>query len=160
MTSDNTLRDHLVKLLAWEDAHVSFDTAVADLPVRSRGSIPSGLPYSPWQILEHLRLTQRDILEFCINSNYVEQEWPADYWPKTPRPPSDDAWDASVQAFRKDRSALEKLARDPAIQLEERIPHGDGQTYLRELLLAADHAAYHVGEMVVVRRILGVWTRS
>lgn len=151
------VREQLAKLLSWEDAHVSFDSAVADLATEVRGTAPAGLPYSPWQLVEHLRITQHDILDFCRNPAYKEMSWPKDYWPSLASPPSPAAWDASVAQFRRDRSALEALARDPAIDLEEKIPHGTGQTYLRELLLEADHAAYHIGELVVVRRLLGAW---
>jgi hypothetical protein len=152
-----SLREHLVKLLSWEDAHVGFDAAVADLPARLRGTAPAGLPYSPWQLLEHLRITQHDILDFCRNPGYQEMSWPRDYWPRQPTPSAPAAWDRSIEQFRQDRSALEALARDPAVDLEASIPHGSGQTYLRELLLAADHAAYHIGELIVVRRLLGAW---
>jgi len=157
MTGTTPLRKQLIKLLSWEDAHVGFDTAVADLPARLRGTAPAGLPYSPWQLVEHLRITQHDILDFCRNPGYKEMSWPKDYWPPTASQPSPAAWNASIEQFRADRSALEALARDPDIELEARIPHGTGQTYLRELLLAADHAAYHIGELIVVRRLLGAW---
>lgn len=151
------LREQLIKLLSWEDAHVGFDAAVADLPPRLRGTAPASLPYSPWQLVEHLRITQHDILDFCRNPAYQEMSWPKDYWPPGATPPSPAAWDASIEQFRRDRSALEALAGDPALDLEARIPHGTGQTYLRELLLVADHTAYHLGELIVVRRLLGAW---
>jgi hypothetical protein len=154
------LRDQLVKLLSWEDAHIGFDAAVANLATGLRGKAPAGLPYSPWQLLEHLRITQHDILDFCRNAGYEEMSWPRDYWPTSASPSSDAAWSDSIAQFRRDRAALEALARDPAIDLEARIPHGSGQTYLRELLLAADHAAYHLGELVVVRRLLGAWPQG
>jgi hypothetical protein len=151
------VRDQLARLLSWEDAHVGFDTAVAGLAPGLRGKAPAGLPYSPWQIIEHLRITQHDILDFCINPDYEELSWPDHYWPRSASPPSEVAWHNSIAAFRHDRSALEALAVDPAIDLDARIPHGTGQTYLRELVLAADHAAYHIGQLVVVRRLLGAW---
>jgi uncharacterized damage-inducible protein DinB len=157
MPRDALLRDQLSRLLAWEDAHVGFDAAVADIPPRLRGQQPSRLPYSLWQLLEHLRRTQRDILEFCENPQYRELTWPQDYWPPTPAPPSDAAWDESVRLFQTDRAALQRLAADLELDLHASIPHGTGQTYLRELVLAADHAAYHIGELVVVRRLLGIW---
>lgn len=160
MTAATPVREHLARLLSWEDAHVGFDAAVADLPVKLRGQIPTGLPYSPWQLVEHLRITQGDILEFCRNPGYVERSWPDDYWPSSAAPSSPSAWSDSVEQFRRDRAALQQLARDPATELEARIPHGSGQTYLRELLLAADHAAYHVGQLVVVRRLLGAWSHG
>lgn len=155
--SDDALRVHLRKLLGWEDAHVNFDTAVDGVPAETRGVRPPGLPYSPWELLEHLRITQRDILDFCRDPGYREKRWPDDYWPGDPAPPSPAAWDESVEEFRADREALQSLAGDPGVDLFATIPHGDGQTYLRELLLVADHTAYHVGELVAVRRLLGIW---
>lgn len=160
MATMDALRDHLARVLDWHDAHATFEQAVADVPPRLRGARPEGLPYSPWQLLEHLRLAQHDILDFCVNPEYTELSWPADYWPRDAAPPSSAAWDKSVAAFRKDREALQALARNPDIDLFAAIPHGTGQTYLRELLLAADHAAYHVGELVIVRRLLGAWPSS
>jgi uncharacterized damage-inducible protein DinB len=157
MNTDAALREHLVKLLDWEDAHAGFDKAVANIPEKDRGRQPGALPYSPWQILEHLRRTQRDILDFCIDPDYKEPAWPGDYWPPSAAPASAKAWDESVRQFRKDRQALQTLARDPKIDLFARIPHGSGQTYLRELLLVADHTAHHVGQLLVLRRLLGNW---
>jgi hypothetical protein len=156
MTLD-PLRDHLVRLLAWSDAHVSYDAAVADLPPEARGIQPQGLPYSAWQLLEHLRITQRDILEFCVNPSYAERKWPDEYWPATAAPPRPDAWEQSIAAYLSDRAELAKLAADPAVDLFASIPHGSGQTYLREILVVADHNSYHVGELVAVRRLLGAW---
>jgi hypothetical protein len=157
MATSNLVREHLARLLEWEDAHAGFDAAVAGLPENLRGQRPPGLPYSPWQLLEHLRITQHDILDFCTNPGYREMSWPDDYWPRVPAPESSKAWDQSVEQFGRDRAALQKLARDSQVDLEAPIPHGRGQTYLRELLLAADHTAYHVGELIVVRRLLGAW---
>jgi uncharacterized damage-inducible protein DinB len=157
MNQIQSLRAHLVKLLDWEDAHAGLDKVVDGIPPELRGKIPTGLPYSPWQLLEHLRLTQRDILDFCRNPQYQEREWPDDYWPKSPVPPHAKAWNESVQALRSDLTQLKELANDSDIDLFAPIPHGAGQTYLRELLLVADHNAYHGGEMVVVRRSLGAW---
>jgi uncharacterized damage-inducible protein DinB len=154
---DAALRDHLLRLLDWRDAHAGFDAAVDGLPGELRGVQPEGLPYSAWQMLEHLRLTQRDILDFCRNPDYAEPAWPDDYWPASAAPPTDAAWDESIRAFRADRDALKALATDGAVDLFAKIPHGTGQTYLRELLLASDHTAYHVGQLVVLRRLLGAW---
>ena len=151
------LRAHLTRLLDWRDAHLGFDAAVDGVSFELCGRMPDGLPYSPWRLLEHLRLTQRDILEFCRNPAYVEPDWPDDYWPPTDAPPTSSAWEGSVAAYRRDRDALKQLAADSAIDLFARIPHGSGQTYLRELLLVADHTAYHVGELMAVRRLLGAW---
>ncbi|HEU5163634.1 MAG TPA: DinB family protein [Thermoanaerobaculia bacterium] len=155
--SDAALRQHLSRLLDWKDAHAGFDAAVADMPPALRGRRPEGLPHSTWELLEHLRLAQRDILEFCIDPNYRERSWPDDYWPPDASPPADDAWEKSIEAFRADRDALKKLATDEKVDLFAKIPHGSGQTYLRELLLVADHGAYHVGQLVLVRRLLGAW---
>ena len=151
------MREQLAAALDWRDAHADFDRAVQDFPVRLRGRRVKGLPYSAWQILEHLRIAQHDILDFARNPRYRPMSWPDDYWPREPAPPSARAWNASVAAFRKDRRALQKLATDPARRLSAKIPHGDGQTYLREILLAIDHNAYHVGELIVLRRLLGAW---
>ncbi len=158
MATNDSLRKHLASLLRWQDAHVDFDAAVKDLSPRLRGVQPEGLPYSPWQLLEHLRLAQRDILEFCVNPGYRALKWPDDYWPKSPVPPTSKAWQQSVAAFRADRRSLEKLLADPTLDLFSKIPHGEGQTYLREFLLAADHSAFHVGQLIILRRLLGAWT--
>lgn len=115
------------------------------------------MPHSPWEILEHLRIAQHDILDFCVNPRYVEMKWPDDYWPPASAPPSDAAWQTSIEAYRRDRASLQALAEKPDIDLLARIPRGSGQTYLRELLLVIDHNAYHLGELVTVRRILGAW---
>lgn len=157
MDRDASLRAQLRKILDWEDAHVGFDTAVEGIPEALRGIATEGLPYSPWQLVEHLRLAQRDILEFCRNPAYVEGRFPDDYWPPSAVPPTPAAWDESVAGFRRDREALKQLAADVTIDLFERIPHGTGQTYLRELLLVADHNAYHVAQLIAVRRCLGIW---
>lgn len=154
---DEALRSQLVRLLTWHDAHVSFEGAVKELSPSLRGVQPEGAPYSPWQLLEHLRLTQLDILDFCRNPAYAEMSWPDDYWPESQEPPTEEAWDESVASYLRDRAALVRLAEDPEIDLFARIPHGTGQSYLRELLLVADHNAYHVGEMVLARRLLGAW---
>ena len=158
--SDHALRAQLAAALDWQAAHVTFDAAVDGIPPGARGRTPEGLPYSPWRLLEHLRITQWDILDFCRNPAYEELRWPDDYWPATDAPPTPAAWDESVAAFRADREALRALAMDGSIDLFAGIPHGDGQTYLRELLLVIDHTAYHVGEMVAVRRLLGAWPPS
>lgn len=157
MEQTDILREQLKKLLGWEDAHVNFDAAVEGVPASLQGALPERLPYSLWQLLEHMRLTQRDILDFCRNPAYEAPKWPDDYWPKTASPPTSKAWQESVAAFRADRESLEALVADTTLDLYARIPHGEGQTYLREVLLVADHSAYHVGEFVAVRRLLDVW---
>ena len=155
--TDAQMRDQLKKLLDWEDAHVGFGTAVAGVPPEARGKVPPGLPYSIWQIVEHIRLAQHDILDFCRNPHYEELKWPDDYWPKSPEPPSAAAWDRSLEQVAAELAELQALAGDTSRDLAATIPHGSGQTYLREILLVADHTAYHVGELVIVRRLLGVW---
>jgi DinB family protein len=157
MTDDKPMREHLARALAWGDAHVSFDDAVAGIEPGLRGKRPPGVPYSPWQLIEHLRIAQHDILDFCRNPEYHELDWPADYWPSDPVPPSSKAWEASLEQYGRDREALRELALDPSIRLDAPIPHGTGQTYLRELLLTFDHTAYHVGQLVVLRRLLADW---
>jgi uncharacterized damage-inducible protein DinB len=154
---DAPLRELVGRLLDWQDAHVAFDAAVDGIPPELRGAQPDGVPYSPWQLLEHIRVTQRDILDFCRDPAYEEPRWPEDYWPVSPVPPEADAWDASIAGVREDRDALKEMAADRALDLFAEIPHGTGQTYLRELLLVADHNAYHVGQLILVRRLLGIW---
>jgi hypothetical protein len=156
MSADAALRTHVTKLLEWQDAHVTFDAAVEGIPPELRGRVPDGAPYSLWQLVEHIRLAQHDILDFCVNPHYQEMKWPDDYWPGA-APPSGEAWDESVAAYFRDRRALVALTGNPQTDLFARIPHGSGQTYLRELLLTADHTAYHTGQLVIVRRLLGIW---
>jgi DinB family protein len=151
------LREQLSRFQNWREAHADFDAAVADLPPHKRGVAPAGLPYSPWQLVEHLRLTQADILEFCKNVDYVERKWPDDYWPASAAPPTAQAWDESIAAFRRDREALQAMIGDPSCDLFAQVPAGNGQTFLREFLLVADHTAYHVGQLIAVRRLLGAW---
>jgi uncharacterized damage-inducible protein DinB len=151
------LRAQLRRILSWQDAHVGFEKSVEGLAPKHRGVRVEGFPHSAWELVEHMRLTQRDILEFCRNPKYEEPTWPDDYWPKSPEPPSDHAWDDTIAAFREDRAELEALAMDESIDLFAKIPHGAGQTYIREILLVADHNAYHLGQLVAVRRQLGAW---
>jgi uncharacterized damage-inducible protein DinB len=160
MNATKGLRQQLTQLLAWSDAHVNFDDAVAGLPVAARGKVPKGLPYSPWQLVEHMRLAQSDILEFSVNRRYKEKQWPQDYWPASPAPPTTRAWNASIAKFKKDRRALQRLVANPRRDLLARVPTGTGQTVLREVALAADHTAYHVGQLVAVRRLLGHWSAA
>ena len=158
--NDKALREHLLYLLRGGGAHASFDAAIKGLPAPLRGKRPKGGAHSPWEILEHMRLAQWDILEFSRNSKYVSLEFPSGYWPKTAAPPSDRAWSKSVRAFRTDLEAMCKLVAAESTDLFASIPHGDGQTVLREALLVADHNAYHLGEMVLMRRLLGAWGKA
>jgi hypothetical protein len=152
-----SIRDSLSKALAWHEAHATFDAAVEGLPPRLRGRRPDGFPHSPWELVEHIRLAQHDLLDFCRNPRYKAPAWPADYWPAKPAPPSPAAWTKSIKSYRRDRSALKAFFENPSRQLEAKIPHGDGQTYLREILLLIDHSSYHVGQLVTVRQALGAW---
>lgn len=157
MEPDTLVRQHLARILDWTDAHASFDAAVQNFPSDLRGIRPDGFPHSAWQLIEHLRIAQRDILDFCRAATYHELRWPDQYWPPTPSPPTPAAWDASVVAYRSDREALKQMAADPDLDLTAVVPHGTDQTYLRELLLVADHTAYHVGQLIAVRQALGAW---
>jgi uncharacterized damage-inducible protein DinB len=156
--STNALRDHLARVLDWEDAHVGFDKAVEGIPPDKRGARAAGFEHSPWQIVEHIRLAQEDILEFCVNATYEHtMTWPDDYWPKDPAPPSQNAWAGSVASYARSREELKRLAREVE-DLTAKVPTGKaGQTYLRAILLTADHTAYHVGQLVAVRRAIGIW---
>jgi hypothetical protein len=157
MANDKPVREHLVKLLAGGQAHVTFDAAVKGLPASLRGKRPKGAEHSPWEILEHLRIAQSDILEFSRDPKHVSPEWPSGYWPKSKTPPNDKAWAKSVRAFIADLEAMRKLVTADSTDLYAPIPHGDGQTILREALLMADHNAYHIGQLVLTRRLLGAW---
>ena len=159
MNKSTALRDQLARLLDWEDAHVDFDNALDGVPPDKRGARAGGFEHSPWQLLEHIRTAQEDILDFCVNSAYQHtMKWPDDYWPTDPAPPSEEAWTDSIASCVRSREALKRLARE-IDDLTGRVPTGEGpQTYLRAILLAADHAAYHVGQIVAVRRALGVWS--
>lgn len=157
MDNDQALREHVLYLLRGGGAHVNFESAIKGLPADLRGKRPKGASHSPWEILEHMRLAQSDILEFSRDAKHVSPEWPAGYWPKVPAPSSAAAWTRSVRSFGADLEAMCGLVEAKSTDLYARIPHGSGQTILREALLVADHNAYHLGEMVVVRRLLGAW---
>jgi hypothetical protein len=160
VTSDSNLREHLSTLLSAKWAHVDYDTAVSDIEPEFRGIVPNGAPWSLWQLIEHIRLAQFDILDFCRNPEYKELKWPDEYWPSKSEPPDDAAWNKSIDDYHADLADLKKMVADTSLDLDAKVPIGDGQTYLREFLVVADHTAYHVGEIVVVRRLLGQWTRS
>jgi hypothetical protein len=154
---DTALRQHLLDLLTGSNAHADFDAAVKDLPAALRGQRPHGAEHSAWELVEHLRIAQEDILDFSRNPKYKERPFPSGYWPASAAPPDDKAWEKSVRAFRKDLKSFCALVSDPKIDLYTKIPHGSGQTLLREALLIADHNAYHVGQLILVRRLLGAW---
>ncbi len=158
MPDDKALREAVLTLLRGGRAHVSFEKAVANLPEGLRGKKARGAPYTLWQQLEHMRICQWDILDYIRNPHYVSPAWPEGYWPEGAASPARSAWAKSVKAFQEDRQALENLAADPSTDLLARIPHvPDGPTILHELLLVADHNAYHLGQLIVLRRILGAW---
>ncbi len=157
MENETILRQQLVKLLTGSEAHADFETAIKNMPARLRGMVPAGAEHSPWMLVEHLRITLWDILEFSRDARHVSPEWPKGYWPESATPDADKDWDASVQAFRGYLKEMCDLVMNPSTDLYARIPHGDGQTILREALLSADHNAYHVGQLVTVRRLLGAW---
>lgn len=155
--NDAALREHVLNLLREGHAHATFEQAVKGLPVELQGKVPKGAEHSPWQVLEHLRIAQLDILEFSCDAKHQSPKWPEGYWPQEKAPADDKAWDKSVRAFKRDLKAMCALVEDPKTDLFAKIPHGDGQTILREALLTADHNAYHVGQLVLVRRLLGAW---
>ena len=149
-----SLREHLDNLLRMEGAHLAFDEALRDFPRAARGTRPPGAPHSAWELLEHMRLAQEDILDFSRNPEYRERKFPDDYWPASASPPTDEAWDRSVEQFQNDLDEMRELIADARHDLGARIPHGQGQTLLREALLVADHNAYHLGQLVFLRKML------
>jgi len=157
---DKALRQHLIYLLRGGGAHVDFERAIRGLPAGRRGKRPAGLPFTAWQLLEHMRIAQWDILEFSRNPRHASPDWPEGYWPASSAPPNPAAWKHSVKSFRADSKAMQALVADSSTDLFARIPHGTGQTILREALLVADHNAYHIGELVLVRRALGTWEKK
>jgi hypothetical protein len=157
---DEELREYLARVLAWGEAHADWKQALAGLDPAQRGVRPAGSPYSAWELLEHARIAQEDIVDFATNPNYRAREWPASYWPNSPAPPDDAAWEKSAKDFARGTQAMVELVEDPRTDLFAKIPHGTGQTMLRQALLLADHNAYHLGEFVLVRRLLGAWAPS
>ena len=154
---DQVLRQHLLALLKGGNAHVTFNEVVQDFPPRLRGKKPEGQPHTAWRLLEHMRIAQWDIVEFSRSKRHVSPQWPDGYWPERDAPPNASAWEKSVKQFRADLKAMQDLVADSRTDLYAPIPWGDGQTILREVLLVADHNAYHLGELLMVRRRLGAW---
>lgn len=154
MPVQDPLRLHVDNLLRMQGAHLSFEEALADFPTEFRGVKPHGVPHSAWELLEHMRIAQEDILDFSRNPGYVDKVFPDDYWPPSPAPPSDEAWQQSVRQFAEDLGAMRSLIADLSQDLFARLPHGTGQTLLREALLVADHNAYHLGQLVFLRKML------
>ncbi len=159
-SGDNPAVAQLLALLRGGQAHVDLESALRDFPPELRGKVPAGLPYSAWQLLEHLRFTQHDILDFSAppTGGYHAHKWPDAYWLKSPEPPSNGAWDEALAAIRRDRETFEHLLQRPGVDLHRPFLWGDGQTLFREALLIADHNAYHLGEIVMLRRLLGIWS--
>lgn len=157
MDTDHSVRQHLIELLDGGYAHVEFAKAVAQFPVDQRGKKIPDIPYTAWQLLEHVRIAQWDIVEFTIDPAHVSPDWPDGYWPKEATPPTERSWDESIASFKDELAKMTALVRDPSTDLHTPLPHGDGQTVLREALTLADHNAYHLGEFVVIRRLLGIW---
>lgn len=160
ITQDQSLRQHLLELLTGESAHVNFDRATEGIDFHMVGLRPEGIPYSIWELVEHMRIAQWDIVQFCINPRHVSPDFPEGYWPKQPRPRTPEAWRKSLEAFRSDLQAMQELVQDPSIDLFTPIPHGQGQTYLREALLVSDHNTYHLGQIVAIRRRLDIWPHT
>ncbi|QDU40010.1 DinB superfamily protein [Maioricimonas rarisocia] len=158
--NDHALREHVLNTLRGRGAHLGFDQAIENLPLGYLGAKVPGCPHTPWRILEHMRIAQWDILEFSRNPEHVSPDFPDGYWPPDNAPPTTTAWEESVAAFRADLQAMQDLVADPETDLLAPIPHGDGQTILREALLIADHNAYHLGQLVILLRALGVWDES
>jgi len=154
---DSVLREHLIYILKGGGAHAKFEEVMGDFPAKLRGKTVSGLPYSAWMLVEHMRVAQWDILEFSRNRKHVSPEWPAGYWPAGDAPPSAAAWAGSIRRFQKDLKAMQALVANPKTDLYAPLPWGDGQTVLREALLVGDHNAYHLGQLVTLRRLLGAW---
>jgi hypothetical protein len=157
---EKIVREHLRKLLLWHDAHLDWKAALAGFPAELRGLKPTGAPHTAWELLEHVRIAQWDILEFCRDAQHVSPEWPSGYWPKQPAPPSTASWDVSLKSFERDTEDMGKLVTDPKIDLTAPIAHGSGQTILREALLIADHNSYHLGQVILLRRLLGSWSET
>jgi hypothetical protein len=157
MNQDAILRQHLLDLLTGSNAHADFDAAVKDLPADLQGKRPAGAEHSAWELLEHMRIAQLDILEFSRSADHQSPKWPEGYWPLAAAPPDEKAWNKSVREFRRDLHAMCELVKNPETNLHAKIPHGDGQTILRETLLIADHNAYHVGQLILTRKLLNTW---
>jgi hypothetical protein len=154
---DQELREHLLKLLSTGSAHLGFDEAIDGLPAELRGTKAPGIAHTVWQIVEHLRIAQEDILEFSRRADYTSPPWPEGYWPETEAPSSEDAWEQSMEAFHRDLRAMKDLVANQGIDLFAKLAWGTGQTILRQAMLVADHNAYHVGQIVTVRQALGAW---
>ena len=160
MASEDKWREIVASSLDWEQAHASLDSSLAGLAAELRGKRAEGFPHSVWELADHIRRTQYDLLDFCRNPHYEEIKWPDDYWPKSSAPANEAEWTATIDAIHRDSKALAEFTKDTSRDLTDRIPHGSGQTYLRTVLVAVDHMSYHVGQIIAVRRLLGAWPAS
>ena len=158
--NQQALREHVLELLSGGHAHASFEQVVPDFPAKLQGQRPPGLPHSAWMLLEHMRIAQWDILDFSRNPKYRTLKWPEDYWPTDPAPSTATAWNQSIERFQQDLEAMKELVRSPDTDLFATIPWGEGQTILREALLVADHNSHHLGQLIDVRRLLGIWNQK
>jgi hypothetical protein len=153
------LREQLVDLLRGGSAHADVETVLAGFPADKRAIRPDGAPYNAWQLIWHMQFTLHDLLDFCTNAKYLAPRWPAEYWPSEHEPPSDDAWDSAIRGLKADLAAFQKMIMNPSENMYATIPWGDGQTVLREILLAADHTSYHLGQIVLLRKLLDAWSK-
>lgn len=160
MEEDKNLRKKLLELLKGGNAHMDFNEAVADFPTEHINTFPQNLSYTFWHLIEHIRITQWDILEFIKNSNYKYIKWPEDYWPKKEKKANSNDWVKTIKLFNKDLLELEKIVKNPKTDFNKKIPWGEGQDILREILLVADHNAYHIGELGILRQIVGTWSKN
>ena len=151
------VREIVARSLSWEEAHATFDAAVANLAVNLRGKRPGNFPHSCWELVEHIRIAQEDLADFMERADYHQYKWPDEYWPTSPAPPSDKAWEDSIAAVLRDREHIREITMRESIDLTAKVPWGNGQTYLRTILVAVDHTAYHVGQILAVRKLLGAW---
>lgn len=157
MNTDKQLRDQLVQMIAGEHAHVSLDNALKGIPQKATGIRPDRVPYSVWQLAEHIRITQWDIVKFSSDPEHISPPWPVGYWPEKEAPEDPQAWKQCLASIRKDREMMIEMILDPETDIMKPFPYGDGQNLLREALLIIDHTSYHTGEIIVVRRLLGIW---
>ena len=160
MASNDTWRSIIASAFDWEQAHANLDSSVDGLSAADRGRRPENHPHSVWELVEHIRRAQWDLLDFCRNPNYKEQKWPDDYWPQSPAPKDDAEWNASLEAIRRDGKEFADFTKTFEIDLTEKIPHSSGQTYLRTILVSIDHTSYHTGQILSVRRMIGAWKKS
>ncbi len=154
---DGAVRKALLEFISGGNAHASIDDAVKDFPAALYAKKPEGSPHTAWQLLEHIRITLHDLVDFCRNPDYSAPKWPDGYWPKKDAPTSADLWNASVKDLKSDLQEFEKMLKAPDVDLYAKIPWGEGQTILREILLAGDHTSYHVGQLILLRKQLGAW---